>query len=392
MRIILISGKGGTGKTSYASITGYKCAEKGLKTLIISTDPAHSLGDSLDIELTGEPKKVMDNLYALEVDINNEFRIWWNSAGEYIKKFLMSRGLEKAFVDEFSVPPGFDEILGLLKIRDFLKSDYDIIIVDMAPTGNTYRLLSLPDLLEAYGLRLIEIERKVVGVARRFQFATSIPMPPDDVYVEILNLYEEMKKLRVLLSDPKQTTIRVITTPEVMSIKETLRIATFLDLYNIALEAIVVNRIIPDVISEPFFREWKESHRKNIEEIEKIFKDTEIFKMPLFSFEIRGLDQIKKASDMVYDNKDPKWLIKPRSPHKIIRDEKTNQTIIQIKFPEGFEKKDFTLFQEEDELLIHVGKMIRRISLRDLKGDVVKSKFRDNRLEIFMQNDSNYSK
>ena len=261
MRIILFTGKGGVGKTTVASATALRMAAAGRKTLIMSTDPAHSLADALDHELGPEPTEVVTNLWAEQIDPQRRLEENWREIQQHAMAILNWAGLGEVEAEELSVIPGLDELFSLADVKRHHDEDpYDLLVVDCAPTGETLRLLSLPDIIQWYMERIFPIERRVMGalrpVAKRI---TSFPLPDAGVYDAVKRFYDKLDGVRRVLTDAETTSVRLVVNPERMVIAEAQRTFTYLSLFGYRVDAIVANRLLPDEVSDPYFDRWKEA-------------------------------------------------------------------------------------------------------------------------------------
>ncbi|HID26753.1 MAG TPA: ArsA family ATPase, partial [Methanosarcinales archaeon] len=251
MRVILFTGKGGVGKTSVSASTALMCSKLGYRTMVMSTDAAHSLSDSFDMNLTDKPTKITENLFGLEINPQHEIKENWGIIQEYITLFLSSRGINDVVAEELSVFPGMEELFSLIKIKRYNNSkEFDVVIVDCAPTGATLRLLSFPDIIKWYMKHLFNIERKTMKVIRPMaNRILKVPLPTDEVYESIEDIYKNVEAFSNILSDTTKTTVRLVMNPEKMVIKETHRAFTYLCLYGISVDSIIVNKVLPEDIT-----------------------------------------------------------------------------------------------------------------------------------------------
>jgi arsenite-transporting ATPase len=266
MRIIVHTGKGGVGKTSISAATALRCAEMGLRTIVLSTDTAHSLGDSLDIPLGPEPMQVRDNLWAQEVDARYSMDKYWGSVQKYMIALFTKRGVQDVVAEEVTILPGLDEGAHLLWINKYVKeANFDVLIVDAAPTAETLRLLSLPDVTRWWFERILTLTRG----AARFLRPLARPLmgtdlPDAEAFNTVESLFKTLDAVRVLLTDPAMSSLRLVVNPEKMVIKETQRTYTYLNLYGYATDAVICNRILPDEVTDPYFAAWKALQKENI--------------------------------------------------------------------------------------------------------------------------------
>lgn len=353
MRVILYTGKGGVGKTSIASSTACKIAEEGKKVLIMSTDQAHSLGDSFDIKLSNEPIKVSENLYAMEIDsiIENE-RVWGNIKG-YIEKLMMLKSDKTIETEELLVFPGFEELLSLIKIKEVYDGGvYDVLIVDCAPTGETMSLLKFPDLFKWWMEKFFPIKRKAAKFVKPVVEATvKIPLPDDKVFDDIDKLYQKIDELHKLMLNKDVVSIRIVTTPEKIVVKEAKRSFSYLHLFDYNVDGIFINRIFSKESLEGYFEKWANIQKDTIKDIEESFKGIPIFKLELMNHELRKYTHLKEAGDKLYGDFDPSNVL---FKEKIfdVKSEDGNY-ILEIKMP-FIDKNEIKLSQNEDEIIISI--------------------------------------
>ncbi|HEY9297881.1 MAG TPA: arsenical pump-driving ATPase GET3, partial [Phormidium sp.] len=311
MRLILMTGKGGVGKTSVAAATGLRCAELGYRTLVLSTDPAHSLADSFDMELGHDPKAVRPNLWGAELDALVELEQNWGAVKRYITHVLQARGLDGVQAEELAILPGMDEIFGLVRMkRHYDEGEYDVLIIDSAPTGTALRLLSLPEVSGWYMRRFYK-PLQGISVALRplvepiFRPIAGFSLPDKEVMDAPFEFYQQIEALEKILVDNTQTSVRLVTNPEKMVIKESLRAHAYLSLYNVSTDLIVANRILPSEVQDPFFQRWKENQQQYRQEIHDNFHPLPVKEVPLFSEEMCGLAALERLKDTMYKDEDP---------------------------------------------------------------------------------------
>ncbi|MDQ0089644.1 arsenite-transporting ATPase [Paenibacillus anaericanus] len=373
MRIILYTGKGGVGKTSVAASTAVQSAAQGLKTLVVSTDPAHSLGDSLDRQLSSEPIEIEKNLWAQEIDTIHEVEKGWGKIQQYMTTLLTSKAVKDITTEELTVFPGMEDLLSLLRILQYYKEKtFDVVIIDCAPTGETLALLSFPDIFRWWMEKLFPIKKKMLKVARPvIGPLTGIPMPSDSVMDELDNVYYQLDEMRQIIADRETTSIRIVVNPEKMVIKEAQRSFTYLNIYDFNVDAIVVNRVIPDSVTDPYFKAWKDAHARYKEMIQDSFSPLPIYYAPLFDQEVVGIDMLKRMGrEMFSDNDNPIEIKTNLRTQQVVKDGAEYIFSIYLPFTE---KKDLSLNQKFDELIIKVGNVKRIITLpRTLQSLTVK--------------------
>ncbi|MDP4180994.1 MAG: ArsA family ATPase [Bacillota bacterium] len=390
MRIIVYTGKGGVGKTSIAAATALKSARRGLKTLIVSTDAAHSLGDSLDIDLTAEPVKIEENLWAQEIDTIHEIEKGWAKVQEYFTLLFTSKAVKDITTEELTVFPGMDELLSLIRILGHYKEGfYDLIVIDCAPTGETLALLSYPDLFRWWMEKLFPIKRKAIKITRPVvEPLLGIPLPSDAVMNEIENIFNQLDQMKKIFSDRKITSIRIVVNPEKMVIKEAKRSFTYLNIYNFNVDAIVVNRVIPQDITDSYFAMWKEIQKSYIDEAKQCFAPVPMMYAPLFEKEIVGLEMLGRLSDKLFSELNPEEIlynIKNQTFEK-----RGKQYLLRINMP-FCEKNELSLAQKSDELVIKAGKIKRNIVLpKTLQYlSISSAKFENDALNIWFGGENN---
>ena len=373
MRVILFTGKGGVGKTTIACATALRIAAAGKKTLLMSTDPAHSVADAFGTELTPDPTEVADNLWAEQIDPQTRLEENWREIQEHAIAVLNWAGLAEVEAEELSVIPGLDELFSLADVkRHHDEGPYDALVVDCAPTGETLRLLSLPDIIQWYMERIFPIERRVMGalrpVARR---VSNLPLPDDNVYAAVRRFYDRLEGVRKVLTDESSTSVRLVVNPERMVIAEAQRTFTYLNLFGYRVDAIVANRLLPDEVSDPYFDRWKELQAEHLGTIEESFSPVPILTARLRDQELVGAPLLDSLGDEVYGELDPAGVLHAENPMAIVKD--GTSYVLTLKLPLT-EKEDLDLSTKGDELFVRVGPYRRTIMLpkvlamRDLAG------------------------
>ncbi len=369
MRILLYTGKGGVGKTTIAAASALKSASLGHKTLVISTDPAHSLGDSLDIELSGEPLEVTNGLWAQELDIHREIDAHWGTLQRWLSAIMSWRGMQKIMADEMAILPGMEELAGLLYLLQYHdEGEYDTIVVDCAPTGETLRLLSFPEVLSWWMEHIYPIERKAAKVLRPIlRTISDIPLPSDEVFEAAEDLFGRLNRLHGILTDPEKTSARLVLNPEKMVIKEAQRTFTYLNLYGHNVDLIISNRVIPPEVTDPFFTAWRESQAKYDEFIIDSFAPLPIKRVPMMDHEVVGIEMLNKVAAALFEdeNDDPNKLYFVGKPREIQQVNEHYTMTIMLPF---VEKSDISLTQHGDELTVQVGNQRRNIILPHALG------------------------
>jgi arsenite-transporting ATPase len=361
-----MTGKGGVGKTSIAAATGLRCAELGYRTLVLSTDPAHSLADSFDLGLSHEPRPVRENLWGAELDVLEELEHNWGSVKRYLSEVLQARGFDGVQAEELAILPGMDEIFGLVRVfRHHKDGHYDVLIIDSAPTGTALRLLSIPEVAGWYMRRFYKPLEKVAVYLRPLVEPVFRPLAgfslPDKAMMDLpYEFYEQIDSLGKILTDNSVTSVRLVTNPERMVIKESLRAQAYLSLYNISIDLVVANRIIPDEVTDPYFQYWKENQKLYRQEIIDSFSPLPVKEVPLYSREICGLATLEKLKELLYGEEDPSQVYYRQSPYQIKQVEKGYN--LELHLP-GLPDEKIQLSKSGDELNIRIGNHRRNMVL-----------------------------
>ena len=383
MRVILYTGKGGVGKTTVAAASALRSAELGYKTIILSTDSAHSLADSFDLVLGSEPQPIIPNLWGQEPEISHTLETRWGTIQKWMSALLAWRGMEKVVADEMAILPGMEELANLLYIVDYYRSgEYEVIIVDCAPTGQALRFLSFPEMMRWWMEKMFPIERKAASLARPLLKAlTDIPMPDDEVFASMESLFHELNEMQALLSNHNVTSVRLVVNPEKMVIKEAQRTFTYLNLYGYLTDLIICNRVIPDKVADQYFSFWKESQSKYYGVIEECFAPLPISTIPLLDREVVGIPMLEVIADALYQEDDPTKLFFQGQVQDLQKED--THYILTLSLP-LIEKGDISLMQSGDELIIRVGNFKRNIILpHTLVGlAATKARFEGGKLRI----------
>lgn len=371
MRIILYLGKGGVGKTTIAAASALRSAQLGYRTLVVSTDIAHSLADSLDVTLTGQPVEVAPNLYAQEINVLDEIQQHWGDMQEYVGSMLRKQGMSKPIAEEMAIIPGMEEVVSLLHIhKQALEGNFDRIIVDAAPTGETMRLLTMPESFQWYVSRLSgwgdTTMRIAGGLLRKL-------MPDKDPFLGLNNLVAGVKDLQKVLLDPTITSYRVVLNPEKMVVKEGARAVTYLSLYGYPVDAVVVNRILPGIESDgigntklvapsddPYLRHLQEIQTRYLADIEREFHPLPILRSAWFDREMVGVDKLAVLATALFPEADPGQIFFVGQTQQIL--EEGDDYVLQLPLPH-VELNKVKLTKRGDELFITIGNFKRELLL-----------------------------
>ena len=381
-RILLYTGKGGVGKTSVAAATALICAERGYRTMVLSTDIAHSLGDAFGRELGAEPVEVAPNLWGQESDVFFNVARYWGRIQEYAASVLRWRGLDEVLAEEMTVLPGMDEVGSLLWIAEHHDSgDYDVIVVDAAPTGETLRLLSLPEAVKWWMEKVEPIGRRISRLTGpMIHRLIGVPMPSEEVFDAGEELFRKLEHMRLLLADPTKTSVRVVLTLEQVVIKEAQRSFTYFHLYDYQTDLVVVNRVLPSTVGE-YFRGWYEKQREYAPLVERTFAPIPVLDAPFFDREVVGVEMLRELGAALYGDRDPIEFFYRGRPYSVTRD--NGAFILSVELP-FTSREQISLSRHADELLIDLGTWRRTLVLPRALIDAAAegAKFEDDVLKI----------
>ena len=390
MRLIIYTGKGGVGKTSTSAATAYRLSKLGYRTILMSTDSAHSLGDSLDMSFGPDITNIAENLDVLEIDIIHEMKTKWTDIQQYISAFMISQGMGEISAEEMAIMPGMEMIAALFYVNQFSEQGkYDVIVMDTAPTGETLRLLSFPDVTNWYLDRGFSMIKKLLGIARvTVGKIMDMPLPSKEVMDSVSDIKDNMERVKAILEDPQVTTVRLVLNPEQMVIKETMRAYTYLCLYNKNVEALVINRVLPEAAGDGgFFKDKLNEQEANMELIHHAFDPMVIKTCEMMPTELRGLEKLDAMADMVYGSEDPIKVYSSQSPMSFEGEGGRYRLVLSMPFVES---KDVELFRiDASTLMVHVGSQKRNILLPDVlrEAELSGADFKDNKLIIRFKRD-----
>lgn len=368
MRTILYTGKGGVGKTSVAAATALKASRAGKRVLVMSTDPAHSLSDAFDEEVGPEPREMATGLYAQEMDHGRMIEEHWAEIQEYMTTFFEWQGANSLAAEELAMLPGMDELFGLLMVRRHHEAAlYDALIVDAAPTGETLRLLSLPDQMSWYVEKVFPVQRRAAKVirpfARRARVDSLPPLPEDSFFGALQRFYEAVVGVEGILTNAEESSVRLVANAEKMVIAEARRAYTYLNLYGYPVDAVVVNRLLPEEVSDPYFEGWREAQGKHLRTISESFSPVPIFTARLFDREMYGLESLAALAEDVFGEEEPLRVFFRGAAHEIVKSPGDGYEVI-LNLP-LVEKERVDLSKKGVELLVRVGGYKRNVLLPD---------------------------
>ena len=369
MRILLFSGKGGVGKTSLSAATGTRLAELGYRTLVMSVDPAHSLADAFDLDAglfdrkTAEPCRIADRLWIHEVNIQNEIKRNWRQIWSYISSLLRTSGLGEVEAEEMAIFPGMEELSALLYVNDWHKEKrYDVIILDCAPTGESLRFVAMPTTMKWYMQHIFPVQRGVIRAVRPIaNRVVAFELPPDSYFASIKDLFDRIEGIDQLLEDPRITSVRLVTNAEKMVVRETQRAFVYFSLHGLTVDQVLVNRVLPDEVEGPFFREWRRIQKNCLKEIETYFAPVPIRQVPLFRHEVLGLERIRElAREMFAEGEDPAVVTRTERPYSFRKRNGHYEVRLHAPFAA---KAEVSLFKKGEDLVLEVGTVRRHIGL-----------------------------
>lgn len=367
-RIILYTGKGGVGKTTVSAATALRSAELGHRTVVMSTDSAHSLADSFDMPLGPEPVQVAENLWAQETDVYYNMKTWWGVVQEWLTALLVWQGMQELEAEEVALVPGMDELANLLWItRNYSSGDFDVVIVDCAPTGQALTLLSFPEAARWWVDKVLPVERRLARLAGPvIRGLTGMPVPRKEVFDAAEDLLARLAELHELLSDRRVSTVRLVVNPEKMVIKEAQRSFTYLNLYGYVTDAVVCNRLLPDTVEDSYFSIWHEEQQKYRRRIEEAFSPLPILTAPLLEHEVVGVETLREIGRHLFGEEDPTRIYYPAVAQEVRAE--NGLYVLSLGMP-FVSKDEIALAQRGDELTIRAGAYKRQVLLpRALAG------------------------
>ncbi len=386
MRVLLVTGKGGVGKTTVSSATALRTADLGHRTLVMSTDPAHSLADAFGMTLGDQPSPVTPSLDAQQIDAQQRLEESWGEVRDHLTDLFDWSGLKGIEAEELSVFPGMDEIFSLVTVRDHVRSGvYDTIVVDCAPTAETLRLLSLPEVLSWYMEKMFPVGRRMAKVVRPvLSRVTSLPVADDAVFAAVARFYERLDGIREILADPETTSARLVMNPEKMVISEARRTYTYLGLFGYAVDAAVVNRVLPDTVTDPYFDRWREIQQEHLDAIDEGFADVAIRRLRLFDEEMVGLDRLRLVGKELYGDQDPTEHFSEGRPFRVDDDPDVEDQVILVLSVPFAETGDVDVLRHADELFVTVGPYRRSLILPDSlkRREVIRARLADGELRV----------
>jgi arsenite-transporting ATPase len=360
-RTILYTGKGGVGKTSVAACTARRCAAAGLRTLVLSTDPAHSLAESLGASLGSEPVLVTEGLWGQEVHAQEEMERHWSGVQSWLGDLLIERGIDRISAQELTVPPGMDELFALLRLQGHHESgEWDAIVVDCAPTGETLRLLSFPDVARWWIEKVFPFERQILAAAGPIaRSLLDIPLPSQAVFTDIQRLSENLIAMNEILRDRSTCTVRLVMNPDRMVIGEAMRTFMYLNLYGYLTDAVIVNRVFPADVGD-YFARWRAVQEEHLELVRSAFSPVPVLRAPYFDQEVLGSEMLDRLATALFESHDPAAVLYDTVTQELSVDSDRASLRLSIPFAS---KGEISLKQVGLELIVGVDGQRRTILL-----------------------------
>ena len=369
MRILLYSGKGGVGKTSLAAATGVQLARRGLKTLVMSVDPAHSLADAFALKTslfdpaTADATQVRDHLFVQEVNIQVELKRHWADIAGYLTTVLRTSGLGDIEAEEMAILPGMEELSAMMYVNQYrARATFDVIVLDCAPTAESLRFVSMPTTLDWYMKHVFPVERRVLNVVRPLANKLSpVELPSDSYFANIKSLFEKLDGVDTILQDPSTTSVRLVSNAERMVVRETQRAYVYFLLHGLSVDTILVNRLLPDDAAGSFLGPLRASQQQLLTEMTSYFDPVPVRRVPMFRDEVVGLDALDRLADVLDTlDPDPSRVTRSASPYTFSRQAGVHQVRLSMPFAS---RQEVQLFKKGDELVIEVGVLRRHVGL-----------------------------
>jgi arsenite/tail-anchored protein-transporting ATPase len=362
-RTILYTGKGGVGKTSVAAATARRCARRGLRTIVLSTDPAHSLSDSLELELGPDPTRCGDRLWGQEVHAEREMEANWGAVQRWLGAVLTERGVIDIAAEELTAPPGMDELFSLLQLKRHHESgDYEVIVVDCAPTGETLRLLSFPEIANWWLEKVFPWERRMIAAARPIARMIDVDVPDADVLADVQRLARNLIAMNEILRDTERASLRLVMNADRMVIKEAQRTFTYLNLYGYLTDAVIVNRLFPDELAGGYFDDWRGRQAERLAEVREGFAPVPVLTARYFEEEVIGPRMLDRLAEEVFAGADGETdsVLHAELTQRV--ESSDGRTTLRFRVP-FTERDDLSLKKVGPELIVSVGHQKRTIIL-----------------------------
>lgn len=393
MRILLFTGKGGVGKTSLAAATGVRLAAQGKRTLVMSVDPAHSVGDAFDLEIdlfskrTSDPFPIVDGLEIQEVNIQAELKRHWREVSTYVAAVLRTTGVTSIEAEELAILPGMEELSAMMYVNQYVREQrYDVIVLDCAPTAESLRFVSMPTTLDWYMKHIFPVQRSLLRAVRPIANRMSpVELPTDRYFANVLDLARRLEGIDELLGDPAVTSVRLVTNAERMVLRETQRAYVYFSLYGLTVDRIIVNRLLPAEATSGFFEEWHRSQQRILGEMTEYFDPIPVRSVPLLAREVGGLARLEEVAALLYaDGEDPAGVTTLERPYQFVKQD--GHYFVRLPLPFAH-NSDVDLFKKGDELVVQIGTLRRHVGLPTSMAHLMpaKAKLQDKVLTIEMK-------
>src|ERR1700752_545951 len=382
MRILMFTGKGGVGKTSLAAATGVRLAQLGHQTLVMSIDPAHSLADCFDFEndlfgiQTSDPLPISDRLSILELNIQKEIKRHWQEISSYVSSGLRTTGVSGVEAEELAILPGMEELSAMMYINQYRREQrYDVIVLDAAPTAESLRFISMPTTLDWYMKHIFPFQRNLLKAVRPIANRVApFELPTDSYFVNIRDLFQKLEGVDEIMEDPQTTSVRLVTNPEKMVLRETQRAFVYFSLHGLTVDSVIVNRLLPAEVSDTWFNEWHSSQDSVLRELEEYFAPVPVKRVPLFAREVLGRQRLEELAGVLYPaGEDPATVTRTEKPFTFGKHNGTYEVRVLLPFAT---KGEIGLFKKGDELVVEIGTLRRHVGLPRSMADLQPSKAR----------------
>lgn len=382
MRILLFSGKGGVGKTSLAAATGLRLAELGYRTLVMSIDPAHSLADSFDLDTdlfhtqTADPLAINDRLSILELNIQKEVKRHWQEISSYVISVLRTTGISEVEAEELAILPGMEELSAMMYINQYRRENrYDVVVLDAAPTAESMRFISMPTTLDWYMKHIFPFQRNLLKAVRPIANRVApFELPTDNYFANIRALFDKLEGVNEIMEDPNTTSVRLVTNPEKMVLRETQRAFVYFSLHGLTVDAVIVNRLLPHEVKDTWFNEWHSSQEEVQREVEEYFAPVRVRRVPLFAHEVLGQQRLQEVAKVLYaEGEDPSAVTQTEKPYTFEKRDGRYEVRLRVPFAT---KSEIGLFKKGDELVVEIGTLRRHIGLPRSMATLVPSRAR----------------
>ena len=365
----MFTGKGGVGKTSLAAATGVRLAQLGHQTLIMSIDPAHSLADCFDLDndlfrvQTSDPFPISDQLSILELNIQKEIKRHWQEISSYVSSVLRTTGISGVEAEELAILPGMEELSAMMYINQYRREQrYDVIVLDAAPTAESLRFISMPTTLDWYMKHIFPFQRNLLKAVRPIANRVApFELPTDSYFINIRELFQKLEGVDEIMEDPLVTSVRLVTNPEKMVLRETQRAFVYFSLHGLTVDSVIVNRVLPAEVMDTWFNDWHMSQENVLREIDEYFAPVPVKRVPLFAREVLGKQRLHDLATLLYPgDEDPSAVTRTEKPYSFGKRDGIYEIRVHLPFAA---KGEVGLFKKGDELVVEIGTLRRHIGL-----------------------------